>query len=379
MISVKFSELKSTLISSEIVKISSDSIYHVLFILEGCWNINETRVLVCSVVVLLLLLKMFIHIFTPTTCVIVTRKELLQYLYQVLYFSRTIFSNMEETESVDSDSRTTEITDHEDQEPALSKRAQKKLKKRQDWLDNKQERRKREREKRKLRMAAKKLSKEFTESRTASRKSLKQVKMVESECKVSVVFDMQWSDLMTQRDLGKCLKQIIRCYSYNRRLSSPLQLFMTSHCGKVEEEMTKHDGYRNWDFNFESGDYDSVFPADKIVYLTAESDNVLETLEQDKAYIIGGLVDHNHHKGLCHSKAVEKGVKTARLPIDEFISLKTRKVLTVNHVYEILAEVCQGLDWKQAFLKILPERKGGVALSEDCDEATNCDDSDRKC
>ena len=84
MISVKFSELKSTLISSEIVKISFDSI-DVLFILEGCWNINETRVLVCSVVVLLLL-KMFIHIFTPTTCVIVTRKELLQ-----LFISSVIF------------------------------------------------------------------------------------------------------------------------------------------------------------------------------------------------------------------------------------------------------------------------------------------------
>ena len=93
MISVKFSELKSTLISSEIVKISSDSIYHVLFILEGCWNINETRVLVCSVVVLLLL-KMFIHIFTPTTCVIVTRKELVQlFISSVIFQQNSIFKH----------------------------------------------------------------------------------------------------------------------------------------------------------------------------------------------------------------------------------------------------------------------------------------------
>ena len=92
MISVKFSELKSTLISSEIVKISFDSI-DVLFILEGCWNINETRVLVCSVVVLLLL-KMFIHIFTPTTCVIVTRKELLQlFISSVIFQQNSIFKH----------------------------------------------------------------------------------------------------------------------------------------------------------------------------------------------------------------------------------------------------------------------------------------------
>ena len=92
--------------------------------------------------------------------------------------------------------------------PALSKRALKKLKKRQDWLDNKHERRKKEKEKRKLKMAARQQNKDYAESRTASRKSLKfQGKMSDSPCKVSVVFDMQFSDLMTERDLGKCIKQ----------------------------------------------------------------------------------------------------------------------------------------------------------------------------
>ena len=96
----------------------------------------------------------------------------------------------------------------------LSKRQQKKLKKRQEWLDTKQERRKKEREKRKLKMAAKKLANDYDESRTASRKSLKQMKMSDSECKVSVVFDMQFSHLMNDRDFGKCLKQITKCYRY---------------------------------------------------------------------------------------------------------------------------------------------------------------------
>ena len=49
------------------------------------------------------------------------------------------------------------------------------------------------------------------------------------------------------------------------------------------------------------------------------------------------------------------------LPI-KFINMKTRKVLAVNHVYEILALVSQGKTWKDAFLEVLPERKEATAL-----------------
>jgi tRNA (guanine9-N1)-methyltransferase len=46
--------------------------------------------------------------------------------------------------------------------------------------------------------------------------------------------------------------------------------------------------------------YMDVFKKEELVYLTAESPNVIQTLEDDKVYIIGGLVDHNRLKVIIH-------------------------------------------------------------------------------
>jgi tRNA (guanine9-N1)-methyltransferase len=39
-----------------------------------------------------------------------------------------------------------------------------------------------------------------------------------------------------------------------------------------------------------------VFESKDLVYLTSESDSIISSLEGDKVYVIGGLVDHNSYK-----------------------------------------------------------------------------------
>lgn len=101
--------------------------------------------------------------------------------------------------------------------------------------------------------------------------------------------------------------------------------------GRIQQTLQRNDGYLNWDIKITEESFLNLFKIDQIVYLTSDSENVLTELDKDAVYIIGGLVDHNHHKGLSLKRAEEKGLRTARLPLSEHISIKTRTVLTIVH------------------------------------------------
>lgn len=131
------------------------------------------------------------------------------------------------------------------------------------------------------------------------------------------------------------------------------------------------------DITIKSEHYHEVLAKNELVYLTSDSPNVLTELDQGKAYVIGGLVDHNHHKvclaselqrhhfipllrkiaihllsynassysrfervsvlccfalqGLTFERAKELGIDHAQLPLSSFVKMNSRKVLAVNH------------------------------------------------
>lgn len=56
-----------------------------------------------------------------------------------------------------------------------------------------------------------------------------------------------------------------------------------------------------WQVKWSEKSYDEEFDKQRLVYLSAESENVLSDLEEGKVYVIGGLVDHNSKKvGFLH-------------------------------------------------------------------------------
>lgn len=110
------------------------------------------------------------------------------------------------------------------------------------------------------------------------------------------------------------------------------------------------------------------FSTESIVYLSADSPHTLEKLEPYTSYVIGGLVDRNREKLLCQKRAEEKGIRTAKLPIGDYMQMASRQVLATNHVVEIMSKWLETGDWGKAFEEVIPKRKGGKLKGADGEE-----------
>ena len=144
----------------------------------------------------------------------------------------------------------------------------------------------------------------------------------------------------------------------------------TSHSLDPESAQKQpHQSEPSSDTNPNTSDPQAPRPKGETIYLTSDSPDTLTTLFPYSTYIIGGLVDKNRHKGICYKTARDRGVKTAKLPIGEYLEMSSRKVLATNHVVEILIrwmeEVAKSGEegaWGRAFLRVIPKRKGGKLI-----------------
>ncbi|KAI9703981.1 MAG: tRNA (guanine(9)-N(1))-methyltransferase [Bogoriella megaspora] len=297
--------------------------------------------------------------------------------------------------------RPQEFSDNDTVPKPLSKNQQKKLLKQQRWeeaRDKRKVKRKEKRtEKRERDKAAKvKFASEARDgSKTPPEKVSKRNKSTGKDIKLPITFviDCGFDDMMAENERISLGSQITRCYSDNRNARHQVHLAISSWGGHLKERfdglLQKH--HQAWkDVNWVEGDFVEASgkakgwmagvgggvlegalarsqneprgdgnEAGEIVYLSSESDATLTELKPYSTYIIGGLVDRNRHKGICYKRAVDRGIKTARLPIGDYMTMNSRKVLTTNHVSEIMLRWLETGDWGQAFFQVIPKRKGG--------------------
>ncbi|XP_030046590.1 tRNA methyltransferase 10 homolog A [Microcaecilia unicolor] len=245
---------------------------------------------------------------------------------------------------------------------AVSKRQLKKLMRQKQWEEQRELRKRKRKEKREKRKQERRSQAELSVDGSARKRIRRDV----IPSALRLIVDCSFDSLMELKNVKKLNKQIQRCYAENRRSRHPVQFYLTSHGGQLKKNMDENDkGWINWkDICIRSEHYSELIKTEDLVYLTSDSPNVLEELDESKAYVIGGLVDHNHHKGLTYQRAQEFGVSHAQLPLGSFVKMNSRKVLAVNHVFEIILAYLERRDWKEAFFSVLPQRKGAVPVGE---------------
>lgn len=288
--------------------------------------------------------------------------------------------------------------------PKMSKNQLKKQRRYEQWAATKEHRK----EKRKEKLAEKKQRKreELEEAkRQGTGDELLRARLAEKLKKknstllpVTFVVDCSFDDLMTDKEIVSLGSQVTRCYSDNSKAVFRSHLVVSSFEKMLKErfDTVLAKVHENWhgirfmqedylqaaemakEWMKEPGkggqmagvftDYADAKPEDgEVIYLSSESPHILTELKPYSTYIIGGLVDKNRHKGICYNQATEKGIKTAKLPIGDYIQMRSRQVLTTNHVVEIMLRWLELGDWGKAFMQVLPRRKGGTLMEQEAD------------
>lgn len=289
--------------------------------------------------------------------------------------------------------------------PPMSKNQLKKLRKKQEWEAGREERKvirkekvvaKRERKREAKAQGEDGGEKQLTGQAKRARHILRPVQLP-----VTIVLDCDFDDLMREHERVSLASQITRCYSDNKNSKFRAHLTISSFGGHLRERFEgllkgvhlQWKGMRFMDEDFVDtaekakewmadtrgkpfkgafAKYAELEPAQieelkqqgEVVYLSSESDDTLEELKPFSTYIVGGLVDKNREKGICHKRAVQRGVRTAKLPIGKYLDMSSRKVLATNHVNEIMVHWLECGDWGEAFMKVMPKRKGGKLRDE---------------
>lgn len=269
----------------------------------------------------------------------------------------------------------------------MSKNAWKKLQKQKRWEDQKDEFRLKRKEKKKA-ARARKAERKANGTDADDNYHLQAKKALPQSQKpsgVTIIMDCEFDELMSDKEIVSMSNQITRCYSAKRHADYEVDLVVSSFNKRLKQRFDKSVlDYSKWqNMTFKENDtLAELLPTDKeelakYVYLTADTDNELESLDEGSTYIIGGIVDKNRHKKLCLNKANELGLKVARLPIGKYIEMNGRHVLATSHVYEIM---CMWFEmdhsWERAFNAVLPPRKLKKGEAKDGSEEKEGSDGD---
>eukprot|EP00924_Labyrinthula_sp_SR-Ha-C_P013791 snap_masked-scaffold_5-processed-gene-13.61-mRNA-1 protein AED:0.39 eAED:0.42 QI:0/0/0/0.5/1/1/2/0/427 len=156
---------------------------------------------------------------------------------------------------------------------------------------------------------------------------------------------------MKESEINSLHSQLLHLYATNKRALAPSQISLINLCTNSFNFFNKvtNKSHESFQLSFTRTPLSSYAAKEKLVYLTADSPNLLTELKPHHTYIIGGLVDKNRHKNICFNRAKSLNIPTARLPLPAL----DKSVLTVNHIGAVLLDYNATKSWQFSFVQNL--------------------------
>uniref|UniRef100_H0Y1B7 tRNA methyltransferase 10 homolog C n=2 Tax=Otolemur garnettii TaxID=30611 RepID=H0Y1B7_OTOGA len=176
-----------------------------------------------------------------------------------------------------------------------------------------------------------------------------------------LVFDMVYENSMKRKELQNAVSQLLESEGCNRKDVDPFHIYFCNLKidGAYQRELIKRYGEK-WDkllITATEKSYVDLFPKDSIIYLTADSPNVMTTFKHDKIYIVGSFVDRHMQPGASLANAKRLNLATECLPLDKYLQWDIgTKNLTLDQMIRILLCLKNTGNWEEA-LKFVPRRK----------------------
>ncbi len=139
-----------------------------------------------------------------------------------------------------------------------------------------------------------------------------------------LVVDLAFLNRMNFKQMKTFLKELIRGLKDNRSSRLPFAVHLcnfSSKCDKCQfmRDSLPHIFHASYPLVISEGGYLDIFPAEKLVYLSPDSANELDSFSSEDVYVIGGLVERLSQEKLSLVRAKKDRLRHAKLPLRKHI------------------------------------------------------------